>query len=133
MKKKLTYALTALLGLGFAAQVLASPPLPGNRPPLTPEQIARIKASHQSKKRELTPAQQQMKQLTDQLRAEMRKKPVDREKVNSLVQQINAQRDTARIEQLQTRLNDPSLPPQQKQRYTNMIQRMKAHQAPQQK
>ncbi len=120
--------LVCLLGFGLAAQVLAVPPRP-NRAPLTPAEIARIKASKADRQRNLTPAQQEIHKLTSELRAEMKKKPVDQAKVNSLVSQINTMRDAQQIDQLQSELdNNKSLTAQQRQRYTDMIKRAKARQ-----
>ena len=132
MKKYLIHALAALLGLGLAAQALAAPPL-SNRPPLTPDQIAKIKANRQARQQTLTPQQQQMKQLSDQLRAELQKKPVDRDRVSDLLKQLDALRNAARIEQMQSLLdNNKNLSAKQRQRLTDSLQRAKARQPQQQ-
>ncbi len=124
--------LVCLLGLGFAAQVLAVPPQP-SRAPLSEAQIAQIKAQRQARNRTLTPQQQQMQQLNAQLRADLKKKPVDRDKVGSLLKQIDAQRDAVQIENMQSELdNNKSLTPQQRQRFNEMIQKAKTRQAQQQ-
>lgn len=131
MNKNITLALSALLGLGFSAQVLAAPPQPiGPRP--TEAQLARIRANQPATKRALTPEQKQMRQLTAQLRAELKKKPVDHARVNDLIRQIDAQREAMQIKQMETMMDNPRVSAKQKQRFSEMIQRAKARQAQQQ-
>ncbi len=125
MKNKFTLALAALLVSGFCAEVLAVPP-PPTRPPLTPAQVSKIRRS--AKPRTLSPQQQEMKQLTDQLRAELKKNPVDQAKIDDLTKQIDDRRNAMQVERMQSMLNNPNLTPQQKQRYNDMLQRMKSRQ-----
>jgi len=122
--------LAALLAVGFSTQGLAAPAtsIPANAPraALTQDQIAKIKADRAANRATMTAQRAQMKSLTDQLRAELKKKPVDRNKVNDLTKQLDIQWDTMQVQQMQMMMDrNPNLKPEQKKRYGDMVQRAK--------
>jgi Spy/CpxP family protein refolding chaperone len=126
MKKYGLFALTVLLAAGLAVQVLAAPPkpLPAS---LTPAQAAKMKADQDARRATMTAQRDKMKGLTDQLRAELKKKPVDRNKVNALIKQIDLQQATMQVQQMQMMMDQSSnLRPEQKKRYSDMIQKAKS-------
>jgi hypothetical protein len=125
MKKYGIYLMAVVLAAGFSTQALAAPAAP-QRPALTQAQIAKIKADRETTRTAMTAQHAQMKALTDQLRAELKNKPVDRNKVNDLIKQIDIQRETMQVQQMQAMMDrNPNLKPEQKKRYSDMIQRAK--------
>ena len=130
MKKYGMLVLAVLLAAGFSVPSLAAQK-PGVsalplRAPLTQAQIAKIKTDRDATRAAMTAQRDQMKGLTDQLRTELKKKPVDRVKVDALINQIDLQRDTMQVQQMQMMMDQsPNLNPEQKKRYSDMIKRSK--------
>jgi Spy/CpxP family protein refolding chaperone len=99
-----------------------------NRPALTPEQIAQYKAKREAARAAVNAQRAQTKALTDQLRAEMQKKPADKNKIQNLIRQIDIQRETLRLQQMQTMISQrKNFTPDQQKRYNDMITAEKAH------
>jgi Spy/CpxP family protein refolding chaperone len=130
MRKYAMGILAVLLAAGFSTQVTAAPatsnPANSPRPALTQDEIAKRKADREAIRAAMTTQRAQMKNLTDQLRAELKKKPVDKNKVDALTKQIDIQRDTVRVQHMQMIMDhNPNLKPEQKKRYGDMIQKAK--------
>ena len=96
------------------------------RPHLTQAQLDKMKADRAAKRQAMEARRSQMKGLNDQLRAEMQKKPADKDKIAALMKQIDIQRQTMRIQQMETMIkNRPDMKPADQQRYNDMIQKAK--------
>ena len=124
--------LTVVLAAGFPAtsQAQTAPDTAAKirppRPALTQAQIAEIKTRREADRAAASAQQAQMKSVSDQLRAEMQKKPVDRNKVDGLRKQMELQLDIAHLQQMQAMANErPDMKPADKQRYEDMIQKTK--------
>lgn len=129
MKKYGICVMAVLLAAGFSTQSPAAPNLGGSRearPALTPAQIAQYKAARDANRAAMTAQRAQMKGLTDQLRAELKKKPADKNKIQSLINQIDIQRETMQIQQMDSMMKQrPNLTPAQQKRFNDMLQRAK--------
>ena len=133
MKKYGICVMAVLLAAGFSTQSIAAPNMGGSReammrqrPVLTPAQIAQYKAARDANRAAMTAQRAQMNGLTDQLRAEMKKKPADKNKIQSLMNQIDIQRETMQIQQMESMMKQrPNLTPEQQKRFNDMIQKAK--------
>lgn len=127
MKKSGVCILAILLAAGFSVQALAAPNFPPlkPRPGLTQAQIDKMKADRDAKQAAMLAQRDQMKSLSDQLRAELKKKPADQARIKSLRNQMDLQRDTVHLRMMQDMQNNPSLKPADKQRYNDTIQKIK--------
>jgi hypothetical protein len=130
MKKHVLLALAVLLAAGFSTQSLAAQGATGPtapvRPALTQAQIVKMKADRDAARTTMKSQRDQMKGLTDQLSAELKKKPVDKNRINDLTKQIDIQRDTMQIQMMQMMMSqNPNLKPADQTRYNNMIQKAK--------
>jgi Spy/CpxP family protein refolding chaperone len=124
MKKFLMGFLAVLLAGGFFTQATAAPAT-GNAVPIK-ERVAKIKADQAARKAAMEAERAPMKALFAQLRAELKKKPVNKNKVNDLNKQIDIQRETVQVKQMQSMMdNNPNLKPEQKKRYGERIQKAK--------
>jgi hypothetical protein len=127
MKKYNLLVLAVLLAAVFSTQALAAPPLPGTQ--LTPDQIAKIKADRQANRTAMGTQRAQTTALTDQLKIELKKKPVDSVKVKSLMDQISSQRDAMQIRQMEAMSQRQGLKPADRTRYNDILKKMKDRQA----
>lgn len=128
MKKPNLFAWAVILAAFFSLQALAAP-APKN-PQLTPAQTAKINASRKVSRAEMNSQHAQSKVLSDQLRAELKKKPVDQAKVDSLLQQLMAQQEDMQIKQMESMMQQrPNMKAADRQRYKDTLTKMKAHRA----
>ena len=127
MKKYGVCVLALLLAAGFSAQSLAAqaPAQPASRPGLTQDQIAKRKAGRDANQAAQKARFAQMKSLTGQLRAELKKKPADQARIKYLRDQLDIQRETMRLQILQNMLNNPNIKPAARQRLNSNIQKIK--------
>ncbi|MBN3033920.1 MAG: hypothetical protein JW873_07490 [Candidatus Saganbacteria bacterium] len=114
MKRCAFCLVAALLAAGFSAQSLAAPP-----------PFAKLTAGQKAKRAALEARRARLKELTGQLRAELKKKPVDQAKIKKLKNQLALERDTARLELLQSLASRPNRQPASRQRLNNAIQKLK--------